>query len=238
MSTRRRWSLLVPALGVLAAVALLPVGSSRALPLDLREVVSYLVTWVPLTVATVVAVSFAVRRHPEPWWRALRLPLGLMGLVVAVFVGLAARTIAILLEAVTTNRIGAGMPSIDGGAPSLGSVVLFVGATIVVAPVVEELFFRGALLPAFEERLGTGRAAGWIAVILVAVVFSAVHALAGAGALSVLVTFLAGVGFGAVARSHGVGCAVVSHTVFNATGLALAASAAGVSPLYPTLGLG
>jgi membrane protease YdiL (CAAX protease family) len=238
METRHRWSLVVPVVGLVAAVVLLPLATSEGVPAGMRDVVPYLVTWVPLLVAVVVSVLLARRRRPDRWWVALRLPVGATGVVLALFVGLAARTVGVLVEAVATGRIGGGS-LFSGVGPSPAAGVAFVLlSTVLVAPALEEVFFRGTLLPAVEERMGWGRVAEWAAIILVAAIFAGVHALAGAGVVGAVVTFVAGVGFGALARSQGVGSAVIAHSVFNASGVALTLSSTGLSPLSPTLGLG
>jgi membrane protease YdiL (CAAX protease family) len=238
MPTPHRWSLLVPVLGVIGAVALLPVTSLPTVPDGLREPLSYLATWVPLGVAVAISVRLAVRRRAETWWLALRLGVGPTALVAGLFAGLLLRTVAVGAEAVLTGRIGAGSLNPGGGAAGVAALVAVIVASAIVSPVVEELFFRGTLLPAVGERIGTGRAADGVAVVAVAAVFAAVHALAGSSLISVAVTFVAGIGFGLVARSQGVGAAIIAHVVFNASGLALIAAAGGLSPVYPTLSLG
>jgi membrane protease YdiL (CAAX protease family) len=238
MPTPHRWSLLVPVLGVLGAIALLPVTSLPTVPDALREPVSYLATWVPLGVAAAISVRLAVRRRAEAWWRALRLGVGPTALLVSLFAGLLLRTVAVGAEALVTGRIGAGSLSPGGGQGDAVALVAVVAASAIVSPVIEELFFRGTLLPAVGERIGTGRAADGVAIVLAAAVFAVVHALAGSSLISVVVAFVAGIGFGLVARSHGVGAAIIAHVVFNATGLALIAAAGGLSPVYPTLSLG
>jgi membrane protease YdiL (CAAX protease family) len=238
MSAVRRWSLIVPVVGVVVAVLLLPVVADPVVPDSLRAVLSYLVAWVPLVAASIVAVCLAVRRRTERWWLALRLPVSATGVVVGVFVGLATRTIAVVAEAITTGRIGAGSLTGGGGDAGAGPLILVVVASALVAPVIEEVFFRGAFLPAVTQRLGAGRGFELIAIAIVSVAFAGVHAAAGGSALTIVVTLIAGVGFGLAARSYGVGSAIVAHVVFNSTGLALIASASGLSPLYPTLALG
>jgi membrane protease YdiL (CAAX protease family) len=238
MSTPRRWSLLVPVIGVLAAVALLPAAASPFVPVALRGPVSYLVVWAPLVMAVVLSVRLATRRRPEPWWAALGLRAGLEAALVGVFSGLALRVIGVLSELIVAGRIGTESPMPMPGSSASSSIVAVVLASAVIAPAVEETFFRGTLMPAVGERLGPGRRGDWLAIVIVALVFAAVHALAGTTPLATGITFLAGVGFGAVARPHGVGSAIIAHVVFNASGIAVVASAGGLSPLYPTLALG
>lgn len=238
MPTIHRWSLTVPVVGVLVAVALLPVAALPAVPVAFREPLSYAVVWVPLLVAVALSVRDAVRVRGETWWRALRLPVTVAGIVAGLFTGLAARSLGLLLEVLSTGRIGSGS-ALPGGAPvDLLAGIGIVAASVIVAPVLEEMFFRGTLQPAAGERLGSGLWREWTAVLIVAAAFAAVHAVAGAGLLATVITFIAGIGFGLVARSYGVGAAIVAHVVFNAAGLAISLSAAGLSPVYPTLALG
>ncbi|PSL38916.1 CAAX prenyl protease-like protein [Labedella gwakjiensis] len=238
MPTTHRWSLTVPVVGVLIAVAVLPVASLPSVPAALRESLSYAVVWLPLSAAVALSVRGATKGRVEPWWRVLRLPISVAGVVAGLFVGLTARSLGLLLEVLTTGRIGTGSAILSGGAVGVVAGIAIVIASIVVAPVLEELFFRGTLQPAVGERLGLGLWRELVTVLVVAATFAAVHAVAGAGLLAALVTFIAGVGFGLVARSYRVGAAIVAHMVFNASGLAIALSATGLSPVYPTLALG
>lgn len=228
----------MPVVGVLVALVLLPVAALPFVPAGPREVLSYLVVWLPFGAAIVVSVRLAVKHRREAWWRALRLPLGATGIALGLFAGLAARSIGVLLEVLTTGRIGTGSVLPGGAAAEPIVIVAVVVASVLIAPVVEELLFRGTLQPAVGERLGAGPWGGGLAVVIVAAVFAAVHAAAGATLLATVVTFVAGIAFGLVARSQGVGSAVVAHVVFNASGLALSLSGGGLSPVYPTLSLG
>jgi membrane protease YdiL (CAAX protease family) len=88
-------------------------------------------------------------------------------------------------------------------------VVLLVVLTVVGAPVVEELFFRGLLLRSLERRLRPV-----LAVLVASLVFALVHFQ--------LLQFVALVIFGAIAgtlahRSGRLGPAIWAHVAFNAT---------------------
>ena len=91
-----------------------------------------------------------------------------------------------------------------------GIELLVVGLSVVViAPVVEELFFRGLLLQAMQQRWSTVAA-----VVGSSVVFGATHfqplqfpALAGAGAVFAV----------AAVRTGRLGTAIAVHAAFNAT---------------------
>ncbi|RWZ46606.1 CPBP family intramembrane metalloprotease [Labedella phragmitis] len=237
MSSPRQWSLLVPLIGLALAVVLLPVATARWVPFAVQQVLGYLVVWVPLVAATVAAVIVASRRSGERWWIAMSLRSTLTGVLLGAFVGLALRSIALVVEILGTGRIAGGSVGIGGG-PGLAQVVAVVVATAIVAPIIEEVFFRGVLLPAVVERSGPSAAGPWVGVVVTAALFAGVHALAGADLLGTVVTFVAGIGFGFVARSSGLVAAVVAHVVFNSSGIALVLANTPVSPLGPTLGLG
>jgi membrane protease YdiL (CAAX protease family) len=88
-------------------------------------------------------------------------------------------------------------------------VVLLVVLTIVGAPIVEELFFRGLLLRALERRMRAPLAIGVSAILFAVVHFQPLQFLA-------LVIFGAIVGVLAH-RSNRLGPAIWAHVAFNAT---------------------
>jgi membrane protease YdiL (CAAX protease family) len=101
---------------------------------------------------------------------------------------------------------------------------LILGAfTVVVAPIVEELFFRGLLLRAFNAALGEGKA-----VVAQAVLFAAVHfqPLAGSHNVEVLLVIgVTGLVFGWAANHYKtLGPTMVAHAMRNAIALAYALS--------------
>lgn len=103
-------------------------------------------------------------------------------------------------------------------------------APVVVAPVIEELFFRGLAQGSLTRILvGPSRRrdplSAWTAAALVAVVFAIVHVLVAPGdpvLLTVGGTFLLGLAAGGVVAVAGrVGGAVVAHIVFNGVAVLL-----------------
>lgn len=237
MSTPRQWSLLVPLMGLVLAVMFLPVATARWVPAPVQPVLGYLVVWLPLMAAVVAAVVIASRRSGLRWWIALDLRSTFTGVLLGAFVGLAVRSIGFVIELLATGRIAGGVVGIGGG-PGLAQILALIAATAIVAPIVEETFFRGALLPAVVERSGRPPSGTGVGVLVTAALFAGVHALAGADPLGTVVTFIAGIGFGYVARSSGLVAAIIAHAVFNASGLALILVNSPMSPLRPTLGLG
>ncbi len=228
----------MPLLGLLVAVLLLPFATARWVPTDARPALSYLVVWVPFVVAIVLSCVRAVRGTEAAWWRALDLRLAGWGVIVGLFVGLLVRSAAFVLELVGTGRLAGGEVAIDGGSPGVAELVGLLVASILIGPIVEEGLFRGVLQPALIERLGSGRPAVWVGVALTAALFALVHAIAGSGLLSAVITFVAGLGLGVVARANGLVASTVAHATFNATGVVLLLVNTPRSPLRPTLGLG
>lgn len=104
--------------------------------------------------------------------------------------------------------------------PALAVLVL---TTVVGAPLVEELFFRGLLLRSLQGRFGTG----W-AVAGQSLLFGVSHPndLPGAAVVLIMVSIaaLAAILALLVVRTGRLGPAIVAHAVFNAINLAIAAS--------------
>nr|WP_256431122.1 CPBP family intramembrane glutamic endopeptidase [Plantibacter sp. CFBP 8804] len=124
------------------------------------------------------------------------------------------------------STAGGGVPA--GSALIVASFVVAVLAATVIAPVVEELFFRGLLLRSVRGSL-PGRAA-WIAVVISAALFASLHLVVASGPSEALVTgvgtFLVGLGTGTAAVLTGrLGPAIVTHIVFNASVLVLGVTA-------------
>jgi membrane protease YdiL (CAAX protease family) len=140
--------------------------------------------------------------------------------VVPVLIG--AGILASLLDVQPTGRI----PSVEG---ALASAVVVFGAAV-VAPIAEELFFRGYALSAWQRDLGPRPA-----LVRSAVFFALVH-IANVGGvtfgdaareaiLQVAVIVPLGFVLGWVYQRHGIGAAIAGHMGYNATLLALAGMA-------------
>jgi membrane protease YdiL (CAAX protease family) len=100
-----------------------------------------------------------------------------------------------------------------GSAAPLAIVVI-----VAIAPIAEELFFRGMLFQAFERRLGV-----WPSAVLSAAIFGAVHV----EWIVFVVTFLFGIHLALIFRRRGtIVTPIVAHMLFN--GLGVLAIRAGV----------
>ncbi|MET1231804.1 MAG: CPBP family intramembrane glutamic endopeptidase, partial [Candidatus Limnocylindrales bacterium] len=121
-----------------------------------------------------------------------------------------------------TSRI----PAVEGG---LATLIVVVGAAV-VAPIAEEVFFRGFALTAWQRDLGA-RAA----LIRSSVFFALVH-IANVGGvtfgdaasealLQVAVIVPLGFVLGWAYQRHGIGASIAGHVGYNSTLLLLAAAA-------------
>ena len=199
-------------------------GRSPGVPAPLATTVGYLVIWLPLVAAVVVACA-GLSRGGGP--RKLGLAFRWTDLVWGLTAGLVARALDAGLNQVSTGGTGLSpQPTLDGG-PDLATSVVLVLAPVLVAPIVEEVFFRGLLMRGLtraltgDTRLLRGLAAT-AAVIVSAAVFAALHVAVGlsvaptTATIIVISTFVFGLIAGTLASVTGrLGGAVVAHVVFN-----------------------
>jgi membrane protease YdiL (CAAX protease family) len=144
------------------------------------ELVTTAVSLVSLGVVTATSVVLYIRarypgrvravmgpRHGSGKELAVGLGFGLLGFVAVNWV------FSLLLQAVASG-LGFELPEVQQGLrealakSSLAPAVIV--AAVLVAPVAEELFFRGMLFQALRDRLGV-----WPGIVLSGVIFGAVH---------------------------------------------------------------
>jgi membrane protease YdiL (CAAX protease family) len=155
--------------------------------------------------------------------RDLGFQLRAVDLATGVGVWLAA-TIAQVLVVVALHMFGLPLgnntDTISDSRDDLGTLIVLVLMAVVVAPVVEELLFRGLVLRSLRSRFAV-----WPAIVIQGLIFGAIHLQLGAGLENLTVIgALAAVGmvFGFAAdRAGRIGPAVVGHALFN--GVAVAA---------------
>ena len=150
------------------------------------------------------------RRDWLPW---------LLGL----FIVYACRTAVLVVAALLTEgRALEEASNLDVGPPTVLSVVVLVLVVVVLAPVTEELMFRGLLLRSFLRRMPF-----WPAALLSTLLFALIHVpqvetLLGAGTLALSVAVL-GLGNCYLVRITGrLAPAMMVHASFNALTLAVA----------------
>ena len=234
MTRGPRWGLNDAAVGAIGAVILTLLASlalARGWGTDARlaEVLAYGVFWGPLF-GVVLAASL---------WRgsgSLGHDFGLrfrpLDLLWGLTIGLLARLAASVIEIAGYGRLGTGAATLGSAAsPQVGSpgwwiwlagvLVLGLLAPVVIAPFIEELFFRGLLLRAVQ-RVTDARPAVALAVaaLVSASVFALLHVVGSGSIIETLVvgtgTFVFGLAAASVTAVTGrLGSAILAHVVFN-----------------------
>ncbi len=183
-------------------------------------VLGYAAFWVPLSAAVVA------------WRRGRRLlRLRPVDLLLGAGVGLIARALATVVEfAVYGTASPVVFPRMlpSGFADAALQVFALVIAPLVLAPVIEELFFRGVVIDAVRGRTALPGSTV-IAVVSSAAIFALLHLLGAGTAQGALASGLSAFGLGlgtailAVTTGR-LGGAVIAHAVFNATVVLLSLS--------------
>ena len=161
--------------------------------------------------------------------RALGIRVTFVDLVLGVLVALVARAV---VEIVTPTQGSLLSPFGDTDADQLAALAVSVVAVVLFAPIVEELFFRGAVQRALQALLTRparsllpSRAAAAVAIGVTTIAFVGLHAVPYGGAVplgAVLAPLLVGVGAGVLTAATGrIAAGVVAHVLFNAAGIAL-----------------
>ncbi|TFD66492.1 CPBP family intramembrane glutamic endopeptidase [Cryobacterium ruanii] len=140
---------------VLAIVLIVIVGSTAFADSRLALLLGYLCVWVPLLGAVVAAVG---RRGAARWVRYLRLSVRPIDLIWGLGVGLLARTVASLIEIWGYGSVGSA--GVRFGETVYDAWWLFgtLLAPVLLAPVIEEVFFRGLVLRAIYSEVSGARA--------------------------------------------------------------------------------
>lgn len=223
-------SVLLPAgFGLVVAIVLLVSANATSFgDANLTNLMGYLCVWVPLLVAIVVAGAGVARGG---WGSALdgpgllRLSIRPIDLVWGLGVGLLSRAVASLIEILGFGSIGTAGASfgetVYDGWWLFGALV----APVLLAPFVEELFFRGLVLRGVYGRvatLGAARCAAPIAVGVSGLTFALMHLVTidPGSTVTVLVvgasTLIFGLAAAALALATGrIGGAIVAHVTFN-----------------------
>ena len=174
-------------------------------------------------------VLWLQQRHPG-WRERIGIPTRLTGLRDAVYGWVAglilypaiAIVVAIPLTILFSSLSGQEASTPDqlpqhlGTGPAIASVIL----AVFVAPVVEELFFRGVLFRSIRDRYGF-----WIGAVASGLVFGAAHYVPSAWQDAVLlqtVMVFTGIGLAWIYERRGTLVAdIAAHMAFNAVGIVL-----------------
>ena len=137
--------------------------------------------------------------------------------VAATFVTLAAVTLLIRAAGYEPPKLAHEMLKVLAAAESRADVLAIAASAIIVAPVIEEIIFRGMLQTAMGQR-GLGR---WPTIIVTSALFAAIHvsptmwpALPGLFVLAVCLGY-------AYERTGSIWSPIVIHMVFNAINISL-----------------
>ncbi|WP_166788189.1 CPBP family intramembrane glutamic endopeptidase [Cryobacterium glaciale] len=183
-----------------------------------RELVGYAVVWLPLGAAALIASrwhgSGSLRRDFGLRFRPIDLVWGLA-------IGLLGRTVATVLEIVGYGQVGS-VGGVTLGPPSYDPWWLFgtLLAPVLIAPLVEELFFRGLVLRSVLAAT-PGRAATGVAIGVSGLSFALLHVVSAGSPVEAVVVGAGTLLFGLAAASASmltgrIGAAIVAHVVFNA----------------------
>lgn len=183
---------------------------------------SYTVVWVPFLVAVGVSIY---ARGKGSMSRDLGLRITWLDVLFGVGTGLLARAVASIVEVAVTGRtVGTDVTfgdTVYDGWWLFGTVL----APALVAPLVDEVFFRGLLQRAVQSSstalLGR-RTAIVISILASAGLFALLHVTQAANPSAALIlgvsTFVFGLGAATIAGLTGrIGGAIVAHIVFNGT---------------------
>lgn len=156
--------------------------------------------------------------------RAPRLSDAGIGVGVGLLCLLGQRIIALSFAAVAEG-LGAELPVVQETFRTIaqrpGAVPLFVVTTIVLAPLAEEVLFRGVLFQGLRQRTGF-----WVAALVSAALFTLPHLAEGGGVLASGVISSGilplGIVFAALVERRGsLAPAIVAHATYNAIGVAV-----------------
>ncbi|WP_171041340.1 CPBP family intramembrane glutamic endopeptidase [Sinomonas susongensis] len=231
MTTLRVPRLVWAALGLIAAVvcgwAIEAIPPARIDP-TLLGAAAFLAVWIPLLGALVL--SFARQRLNEAA-SALGLRFQPLDVLWGLGIGCLARAFDAFLRLLLTGSSGlVPQPTLSAlASPVVQTVVLGILAPVLIAPVLEEIYFRGLIQRSLASSLEPlGRAPRMAAaVVLTSLAFALVHALLLVGApteamLTGISTFVFALLAGATAAvTNRLGGSIAGHVVFNGLGVLL-----------------
>jgi len=196
--------------GVLGAVAIAATGDQDGPAL---LVASFVGLWIPLVGAAILAsYAFGTRSPGRDLGWSLRREDLWIGLAVGV-IGLLAATAVQLALSPFEQLTGTNTNFIEEQTDTIFGTIAVVASTLLGAPIIEELFFRGLVQHALA-RLRT------FAIVLQAFIFGLIHVtpeegLGNVGIVSGVAALALVLGF-AVRRYGRLGPAIIGHMVFNA----------------------
>lgn len=192
-----------------------PVGE---LPTGVGVVVDYVVVLGPLLLGAVAAA----RLGGPGIARALGLRVAPIDLLLGALVALIARAIVEVVAPTTGSLIP---PLAETDADRITATAVAVLGAVLLAPVVEELFFRGALQRALHVLTGVGSVGAVLAIAVSTAAFTLLHVIpygASVPAGALLTPILVGVGAGVLTVATGrIAAGITAHVLFNLAGVVL-----------------
>lgn len=190
----------VAALIVAVVLALTFPAWQHNVPYGVELTATYALTWLPLVIA-LIATALFWRQYLG--FRPVDIYLGLM-------VGVVARAVGILVQFFLTGSLPSSGIVIGGitGAYVFSSVI----APVILAPLIEEPFFRGLLQGSLGRFLGS-----WPSLIVTSAVFAFVHTISDGWSWTLIIemlvyALLAGY---VVQQTKRLAPAIIGHAVFN-----------------------
>lgn len=223
---RQRWGLADAAVGLFGAVLLILLLTSgtitRLFPdfvANYSEWLGYLVVWVPLLGAVLGATYLRGRGSLA---RDFLVRFRWIDVLWGTSIGLLTRVIATIIEIAFYGRSGSGPLLLDDSRWVFFALL----APVIIAPVIEELFFRGLFLRAllrlsFPGVFSNSRFRNVFAIVVSSLTFALLHVVVATSPLEAIVTALATLVFGTAAGTVALltkraGGAIIAHSVFNA----------------------
>jgi len=244
---RMRWGLWDATIGILVflglilagglLVALTPLGATAMENLDLANFVAALVAYAALGAVVLLAARKGLGSVAKDFGFRIK-PIDL---AVGLGIGIAVKIVSVVLTGIVV-AVSADPPATGNLIVSDESLWVLLNAVVIaviVAPILEELFFRGLVLRAVYNTVVRWRGrpqpadvptqfrAVWVSILVSGLAFTALHLYQSTNvALLVILglsTLLLGVANGFLAiRTGRLGAAIVAHVVFNGSGVASA----------------
>jgi membrane protease YdiL (CAAX protease family) len=190
----------VAALVVAVVLALTFPAWRYRVPYGVMLLATYALTWGPLVVGLVFTVGF---------WRKF-VGFRLVDVYLGVMIGVVARAVGIIVQFFVTGQLPSSSLIIGGvtGVYVLTTVLL----PVIVAPLIEEPFFRGLLQGSLSRFVGA-----WGSLIVSSLVFAVVHTIASGWSVTLIVTLLvyALLAGYVTQQTKRLAPAVIGHAVFN-----------------------
>ncbi|MFC4243334.1 CPBP family intramembrane glutamic endopeptidase [Gryllotalpicola reticulitermitis] len=190
----------IAALVVAVVLALTFPAWERSVPFGVELAASYGLTWLPLIIA-LIATALFWRQYLG--FRPVDIYLGLM-------VGVVARAVGIIVQFFVTGSLPSSGIFIGG----ITGVYVFTAviAPVILAPLIEEPFFRGLLQGSLGRFLTP-----WTSLIITSVIFTLVHTIADGWSWTLVVemlvyALLAGY---VVQQTKRIASAIIGHAAFN-----------------------